>query len=70
MAEMQIKGWSRKKKEAMMQGNWAEVSRLAQSKTPVRGELVEPQVAIDKSAHPSTSSGRTDLLLPETSINS
>jgi predicted GIY-YIG superfamily endonuclease len=28
-AEQQIKGWSRKKKEAMMQGNWAEVSRLA-----------------------------------------
>lgn len=27
--EQQIKGWSRKKKEAMMQGNWVEVSRLA-----------------------------------------
>ncbi len=46
-AERQIKGWSRKKKEAMMRGDWAEVSRLAQS----------------KSAHPSTSSGRADLLL-------
>ncbi len=45
-AERQIKGWSRKKK-AMMRGDWAEVSRLAQS----------------KSVHPSTSSGRTDLLL-------
>ena len=44
-AEMQIKGWSRKKKEAMMRGDWTEVSRLARS----------------KSAHPSTSSGRTDL---------
>ena len=42
-AERQIKGWSRKKKEAMMRGDWAEVSRLAQS----------------KSGHPSTSSGRT-----------
>jgi len=31
----------------MIRGDWAEVSRLAQS----------------KSAHPSTSSGRTDLLL-------
>ena len=30
-SEQQIKGWSRKKKEAMMQGNWAEVSRLAKS---------------------------------------
>ena len=64
-AERQIKGWSRKKKDAMMQGNWEEVSRLAQnnSKT-VRGEPVEPQVAVDKSTHPSTSSGRTDLFLP------
>jgi putative endonuclease len=30
-AEQQIKGWGRKKKEAMMQGDWAEVSRLAKS---------------------------------------
>ena len=55
LAERQIKGWGRKKKEAMMRGDWAEVSRLAQS----------------KSAHPSTSSGRTDLLLhasPEQSL--
>ncbi len=28
-AEMQLKGWSRKKKEAMMRGNWQEVSKLA-----------------------------------------
>ena len=27
----QIKGWSRKKKEAMIRGDWAEVSRLARS---------------------------------------
>jgi putative endonuclease len=27
--ERQIKGWSRKKKEAMMRGDWAEVSRLS-----------------------------------------
>jgi predicted GIY-YIG superfamily endonuclease len=43
-AERQIKGWSRKKKEAMMRGDWAEVSRLARS----------------SSNRPSTSSGRTD----------
>ncbi|MDT8440760.1 MAG: GIY-YIG nuclease family protein [Desulfuromonadales bacterium] len=30
-AERQIKGWSRKKKEAMMRGDWEEVSRLARS---------------------------------------
>jgi putative endonuclease len=28
-AEMQIKGWSRKKKEAMIRGDWEDVSRLA-----------------------------------------
>ena len=35
-SERQIKGWSRKKKEAMMQGDWAEVSRLARSAFSVR----------------------------------
>ena len=32
--ERQIKGWSRKKKEAMMRGDWSEVSRLARKKAP------------------------------------
>ena len=50
-AEMQIKGWSRKKEEAMMRGGWTEVSRLAQG----------------KSVRPSTGSGRTDLLFPRDS---
>ncbi|MBL8501713.1 MAG: GIY-YIG nuclease family protein [Nitrosomonas sp.] len=49
-AEMQIKGWSRKKKEAMMRGDWKEVSRLARGKSMPT-----------KSAHASTSSARTDL---------
>ena len=31
ISERQIKGWSRRKKEAMIKGDWAEVSRLAQS---------------------------------------
>ncbi len=35
-AEAQIKGWSRKKKEAMMRSEWEEVSRLAQSKSAGR----------------------------------
>ncbi|MDD5057147.1 MAG: GIY-YIG nuclease family protein [Sideroxydans sp.] len=47
-AEQQIKGWSRKKKEAMLRGDWAEVSRLAKG-TDRHGAPV----------HPSTSSGRT-----------
>jgi putative endonuclease len=29
ISERQIKGWSRKKKEAMILGDWGEVSRLA-----------------------------------------
>ncbi|MDP2852228.1 MAG: GIY-YIG nuclease family protein [Gallionella sp.] len=32
-AERQIKGWSRKKKEAMMCGDWPEVARLGRHKT-------------------------------------
>jgi putative endonuclease len=35
-AERQIKGWSRKKKEALIRGDWAEVSMLAQSKSKTR----------------------------------
>ena len=31
-AEIQIKGWSRKKKMALMAGDWREVSRLAQAR--------------------------------------
>ena len=31
-AERQIKGWTRKKKEAIIQSDWAEVSRLAKSR--------------------------------------
>jgi predicted GIY-YIG superfamily endonuclease len=38
-SEQQIKGWSRKKKEAMMRNDWAEVSRLAHSATSVRLDL-------------------------------
>jgi putative endonuclease len=36
-AERQIKGWSRKKKEAMIRGDWAEVSRLARNKSSQSG---------------------------------
>ena len=48
-AERQIKGWGRKKKEALMRGDWAEVSRLAKGS--------DRHGAPD---HPSTSSGRTE----------
>ena len=35
-AERQIKRWSRKKKEALVRGDWAEMSRLAQRRKPFR----------------------------------
>lgn len=50
-SERQIKGWSRKKKEAMMRGDWAEVSRLAKSFSP---EPVEEK----SGGRPSMNSGR------------
>ena len=54
-SEQQIKGWSRKKKEAMMRGDWAEVSRLAKS---VRPELVEGhESARLRQAQPERSGG-------------
>ena len=47
-AEQQIKGWNRKKKEAMIRGDWVEVSRLAKGYDRDGAPV-----------HPSTSSGRT-----------
>ncbi len=35
-SERRIKGWSRKKKEAMIRGDWSEVSRLAKGNRVVR----------------------------------
>ncbi len=35
LSERRIKGWSRKKKEALIRGDWAEVSRLAHRKRGV-----------------------------------
>jgi len=43
--ERQIKGWSRAKKEALINENWDEISRLARSSAKKR---------------PSTGSGRTE----------
>ena len=34
--ERQIKGWSRRKKEALTRGDWVEVSRLARRSHPSR----------------------------------
>ena len=35
-AELQIKGWSRKKKHALVRGDWSEMSRLARRRHPFR----------------------------------
>ena len=48
ICERRIKGWSRRKKEAMMRGDWAEVSRLARGGRP-------------STARQAHGSGRTDL---------
>jgi len=42
-SEQQIKGWSRRKKEAMLRGDWAEVSRLAKSSHPEFPPTVRPE---------------------------
>lgn len=37
VCERKIKGWSRKKKEALIRKDWSEVSRLARKKHPSTG---------------------------------
>jgi putative endonuclease len=49
--ERRVKGWSRAKKEALMRGDWAEISRLAKAKQ------IHPSTSSGQG--PSTSSGRT-----------
>ena len=49
-AEPKLKGWSRAKKEALIAGDWALVSRLARGRT---GRKLNPDAALG----PSTSSG-------------
>ena len=34
LAERRVKGWSRKKKEALMRGDWGELRRLARGRHP------------------------------------
>jgi LAO/AO transport system kinase len=50
--ELQIKGWSKAKKEALIRGDWDAIKDLAKSKKSVRTELVEAL------ASPSTGSER------------
>ena len=54
-AERQIKGWSRKKKEAMIRGDWTAVSALARSRnSPSSCPSTKPVLSLSKN------SGRTD----------
>jgi predicted GIY-YIG superfamily endonuclease len=41
-AERQIKGWSRKKKEALCKGDWNELSRLARRRKPFERSAKRP----------------------------
>lgn len=48
-AEKQIKGWSRKKKLALIRGDWLDISRLARSKSdpsPSSGQAGERKVSV------------------------
>ena len=40
-SEQRIKGWSRKKKKALIERDWAEVSRLAQRRHPSKPQGAE-----------------------------
>src|SRR5690242_704994 len=52
--EQQIKGWSRRKKEALIRKDWQEISRLAHESSSSKA-LKDPG-----KKRPSTSSGRTE----------
>jgi predicted GIY-YIG superfamily endonuclease len=54
-SERQIKGWSRKKKEAMIRGDWLEVSRLARN----RKTLASVHPATGSEPAPDSIRGRT-----------
>lgn len=62
-AELQIKGWSRKKKEAMMQGDWGEVNRLGRGKHRHQRTAVGAPVS---GATASTLHASTSAALPPT----
>jgi len=51
--EKQVKGWSRKKKEALFIEDWEEIKRLAKSKT---GDKQSSSSKPDQSTNPSSTS--------------
>jgi hypothetical protein len=64
-AEKQIKGWSRKKKEVLFQGNWNKIYELAKCKNILLMFIIE-KISLEftpwaKWSHPSLPlNGRTD----------
>jgi putative endonuclease len=62
-SERQIKGWSRKKKEAMIRGDWPEVSRLARPQTKAPAERVTASPVPDPAR--SASAPTTPTVCPE-----
>ena len=65
-SERQIKGWSRKKKEAMMRGDWNEVSRLAQN--TLRQATLRPYVKLTAQGD-RTTTVRGEPVEPHNPIN-
>lgn len=53
-AELKIKGWSRKKKEAMMRGDWAAVNLLGRGKHQHQRKLNTSSPASTSGASPPT----------------
>ena len=60
--EHRLKGWSRAKKMALIRDDWAEVSRLARSRTGLRQAQASGELEI-----PEQSSARLSLSEPRTS---
>jgi LAO/AO transport system kinase len=65
--ELRIKGWSRAKKEALMQGDWEEVQRLARSRgAPVAGlRQAQPERKGGEPAPVNRSPGPSPTVHPE-----
>ena len=58
VSERRIKGWSRAKKDALIRGDWAEISRLAAVDRPLLREVASQGLVFAKLPRPSRSSGR------------
>lgn len=69
-AEQQIKGWSRNKKEAMIRGDWAEVSRLARSSSSTVLPVIDcsTTVAASTAVRPISRVSDTNENIPSTMV--